>query len=553
MRARTRSRNGFAGAAGVAGSLLGAAGLALCLAGCDPPGKGAGASAGATKAPGTVLRLAQLAEPTTLDPAQVQDGPTIELHMHVFDGLVRWTPENKLAPALAEKWEVGNGGKTYTFHLRPDVKFHNGRTVTAGDFVYSLTRSLSPKTASPVALVYLNDIVGAAEYRDGKAESVKGIEAPDERTLKLTIDQPKAYFLSKLTYPTAYAVCKEAVEATGGAVTAESMIGAGPFRLTEYRRADRLILDANKEYYEGAPKLERIERRILLDGGTRHDKFTAGELDITDVTMASYRADAQNPELKPLLKQFERPAVFYLALNQKAYPPFKDKRVRQAFAHSIDKAEIINTVHEGLPRRAEGIVPYGVPGHNAGFKGLPFDPEKGKKLLAEAGFPNGSGLPPLKLSFRASVEDIRSTALVVQGQLKSHLGVQVELDETEWATFLKKRNTGEMPFYFLRWAADYLDPQNFLSTMLHSKAPENTLGYANPEFDRLCDAADVMQNEQQRFASYGKAEAIAVDDAVWVPIFFQKDVELWNPRLRGVESMLMGHLPHKRTYFESSP
>jgi oligopeptide transport system substrate-binding protein len=263
-----------------------------------------------------------------------------------------------------------------------------------------------------------------------------------------------------------------------------------------------------------------------------------------------YRADKDNAELAPLIHQFERPSIYYLALNQRAFPPFRDKRVRQAFAHAVNKPEIVRTVHEGVPRQAEGIIPPGVPGFRDDFKGLPYDPEKAKKLLAEAGYPDGKGFPPLKLAFRASVEDIKNTAVAVAADLEKNLGLHVELDETEWATFLKKRNTGEMPFYFLRWAADYLDPQNFLSTMLSSTAPENTLGYASLEFDRLCAAADVLQDAAKRMATYHQAEALAVDDAPWVPIYYQKDVELWNPKVKGVEDSAMGHLPHKKTYFE---
>jgi oligopeptide transport system substrate-binding protein len=488
-----------------------------------------------------------MAEPTTLDPAKVEDGPTIELLMQVYDGLVQWTTKNELAPALAEKWEASNGGRTYTFHLRSDVKFHNGRPVTAADFAYSITRSLDPATASPVAMVYLDDLVGAREFNEGKSKELKSVEAPDEHTLKLTIDKPKAYFLSKLTYPTAYVVCKEAIETTGGKVDETSMIGTGPFRLTEYARGDRLLLDANLDYHEGAPKIARIERRILLDQNTRHDKFVAGELDIADVGMSAYRADKGDADLAPKLKLFERPATYYMALNQGAFQPFKDRRVREAFARAVDKASIVKNVHEEVPRLAEGIVPFGVPGHDPSFKGYQYDPAKAKKLLAEAGYPGGKGFPPLTLSFRASMEDIKNTAVAVQADLQKNLGIDVQLDETEWTTFLNKRKQGVMPFYFLRWMADYLDPQNFLSTMLHTNTPQNTLGYDSPQFDKLCDQADIEQNQAKRFQLYHQAERIAVDDAPWVPIYFQKDVELWNPKLSGVEDMLMGHLPHKRT------
>lgn len=524
-----------------------------CIAACASVAALAGCGGGGATPPktnGSVLHVAQTAEPTTLDPAQVQDGPTIELMMHVFDGLIQWNTKNELVPALAEKWETTDGGRTYTFHLRKGVKFHNGRALTAEDFVYSLTRSLSSKVSSPVAMVYLNDIVGAREYNQGKAATVTGLSAPDSETLKIRIDVPKAYFLSKLTYPTAYVVCKEEVERTGGKIDETSMVGTGAFKVAEYRRGDRIILDPNPDYYEGAPKLARIERRILLDNGSRRDKFEAGELDIADLSMATYRGDKENAELKPLIHQFNRAAVFYLALNQKAYAPFKDKRVRQAFAMAVNRQQIVDSVHEGVPQVAHGIVPAGVPGYDPALRGLPYDPGKARALLAQAGFPEGKGLPALTLSFRASVEDIKNTATAVQEDLQQNLGIKVNLDEVEWGTFLNRRNSGAMPFYFLRWSADYLDPQDFLSMMLHTGSPENSLGYSNPEFDRLCDSADVMQDATKRFATYRKAETIAVDDAPWVPIYFQRDVELWNSRLRGVEDSLMGHLPHKRTYFE---
>jgi len=524
--------------------------VAACLAIAVLAGCGGGGRATTSPTEGSVLHVAQTAEPTTLDPAQVQDGPTIELMMHVFDGLVQWNVKNELVPGLAEKWETSDGGRTYTFHLRKGVKFHNGRALTAEDFVYSLTRSLSAKVSSPVAMVYLNDIVGAREFNQGKAATVAGLSAPDPETLKIRIDVPKAYFLSKLTYPTAYAVCKEEVERTGGKIDETSMIGTGAFKVAEYRRGDRIILDPNPGYFEGAPKLARIERRILLDNGSRRDKFEAGELDIADLSMATYRGDKDNPELKPLLHQFNRAAVYYLALNQKAYPPFKDKRVRQAFALAVNRQQIVDSVHEGVPQVAYGIVPAGVPGHDPAFRGLSYDPGKARALLAQAGFPEGKGLPALTLAFRASVEDIKNTATAVQEDLQQNLGIKVNLDEVEWGTFLNRRNSGAMQFYFLRWSADYLDPQDFLSMMLRTGSPENSVGYSNPEFDRLCDSADVMQDSAKRLATYRKAEAIAVDDAPWIPIYFQRDVELWNPKVRGVEDSLMGHLPHKRTYFE---
>jgi peptide/nickel transport system substrate-binding protein len=501
-------------------------------------------------AEGATLHLAQSAEPTTFDPALVQDGPTIEVLMHVFDGLVQWTPQNKLAPALAEKWEVSPDGRTFTFHLRQGVKFHNGRLLKASDFVYSMNRALLPETRSTVAMTYLNDIVGAADVAAGKAKSASGLAAPDDRTLTVTIDKPKAYFLAKLTYPTAYALCREAIEGHGGRLDETNLVGTGPFKLVEYGRGKRIVLERNPDYFEGAPKLARIERTIVLDAGTRHAMFENGQLDIVDVTMSDLEQDRKDSELSSKLHYFDRPALYYAAMNQRSFAPFKDRRVRQAISQAVDKETICRTVLLGVNQKAAGIFPPGVPGYDPKYAGLPFDVAKAKALLSAAGYPNGQGFPPLTLTFRDGQPDIRRVCEATAEMLRTNLGLNVTLRSLEWGKFLSERNQGTMPFYFLRWSADYLDPQNFTSVMLHTGAPENSIGYSNPQFDRLCDQGDVEQNPAKRLALYRRAEAIAVEDAPWSPTYFQRDVELWNPRLKGVEDSLMGHLPHKRTTIE---
>ena len=528
--------------------------LAVCLAaltlliGCPNGTRTSGSSL--TTTGGSLLRLAQRAEPTTLDPALVEDGWTIELMMQVFEGLVQWSTDNTLIPALATEWSVSEDGRTYTFKIREGVKFHNGQKLTAEDFVFSINRCLRPALKSSIARTYLGDLVGAADVMDGKAETCAGVEAPDPYTLKLTIREPQAYFLAKLTYPTYYAVCRQAVGGIDVRIEHDDgFVGTGPFRLKEWRPATSILLEANQDYWDGPPKLGQVVRRIVIDPGSRHAMFETGELDIVDVSMADYRADVKDPKLAPLMRTFKRPAVFYLALNQDAFPPFRDKRVRQAFAHATDRQAVVDTVFLGLPQPAQGYVPNGVPGHDPNFKGLENDPERARRLLADAGYPGGRGFPPVELFVRASSPDLRRTCAVVAEDLNKNLGIKVAIRELEWGVFLAQRNQGKMPFYFLRWSADYLDPQNFLSLMLHSQAQENTLGYSNPEFDRLCDQADVLRDQEERFKLYRQAEAIAVDDCPWIPLYFQVDIELWNPRLRGVEDCLMGHLPHKRTYF----
>jgi len=420
----------------------------------------------------------------------------------------------------------------------------------AADFVYSMNRALRPETHSTVAMTYLNDIAGAAEVAAGRAPEAKGLAAPDDRTLEITIDAPKAYFLAKLTYPTAYAICREAIEKNGGRLDETNLVGTGPFRLTEYRRGERIVLERNPDYFEGAPKLARIERAVVLDAGTRHAMFENGQLDIVDVTMADLQQDQKDPALSSKLHYFDRPALYYVAMNQRAFAPFKDRRVRQAICRAIDRDQICRTVLLGVNQEATGILPPGIPGSDPQFAGLPYDVTKAKTLLAAAGYPDGRGFPPLTLTFRERQPDLKRVCEVMAEMLRTNLGLNVPLRELEWGKFLQERNRGTMPFYFLRWMADYLDPQDFTSVMLHTGVSENTLGYSNPEFDRLCDTADVERSPAKRIALYRQAQAIAVEDAPWAPIYFQKDVELWNPRLRGVQDSLMGHLPHKRTTVE---
>jgi len=504
-----------------------------------------------------ILRYAITTEPTTFDPALVRDGPTIDLLFHVFEGLVQWDENNRLRPNLAESWSISADGRTYTFKLKKGVRFHNGREVTAEDFKYSIERACDPELASPVSATYLNDIVGALDKLNRKAQEVKGVEVVDKYTLRITIDHPKAYFLAKLTYPTAYVVCREAIEQNGDEVNGKRLrinercaVGTGPFKMTQYVPGSKVVLEANKEYHAGAPKLDGIERPIVLDASTRHAMYERGDLDIVDVQKGDLLRDQQDPVLSKELRTFERAAVFYLGLNQNVFAPFKDRRVRLALAHATDKDAIVKVALMGVPQKANGIIPPGVLGYDPNFEGIPYEPEKARQLLAEAGYPNGKGFPTLTLTFREKTPDLRRAAEMIKEQYRKELGINVELREMEWGAFLDALDRKELPFVHLRWMADYLDAQNFLSVLLRTGVPENVVGYSNPRFDALCDAADKEQDEQKRIQLYREAERIAVQDVPWIPIYFQRDVELIKPYVKGIRDSLMGHLPHVTTYIE---
>jgi oligopeptide transport system substrate-binding protein len=530
-------------------------GISLLASGCRA-GHHRSTAADATQsssAAADTLHLAQVTEPTTFDPARVADLDTMGMLIQVFEGLVRWTSRNQLAPALAQSWEVSPDGRTYTFHLRPGVTFHSpapgvpGRKLKASDFVYSLNRALWPQTRAPLAMTFLNDIVGAADVAAGKIKAAPGLVAPDDGTLKITIDKPRRYFLAELTTPPAFVVCREVIESHQGLLDETNAVGTGPFRLTEYRQGRRIVLERNAGYYEGAPKLARIEKAIVVDQGTRHSMFENGQLDIVDVNVADLVQDRKDPELAPRLHVIPRAEVRYAVLNSRVYLPFQDRRVRQAVCHAINKEEICRTVLAGVYEPAAGIIPPGIPGYDPHFAGLSYNLAEARWLLAAAGYPAGRGLPSLTLSLTAKDPDTKRVGEAVAEMLRSNLGLNVELRELEWGKFLQEMNHRNLGFYLIGWGAAYLDPQAFISINFHSKAQLNNGLYHNSQVDRLCEQADIEPDPAKRNALYRQAQAIIVTDAPWCPLAFEKDVELWSRRVEGVEDCLMYHLPYKRT------
>ncbi|HWP31755.1 MAG TPA: ABC transporter substrate-binding protein [Fimbriimonadales bacterium] len=482
-------------------------------------------------------------DPTTLDPAAVEDGDTIDVLQQIYEGLVKWNTKTEVVPNLAERWEISKDGKTYTFYLKKGVKFHSGREMTAHDVKYSWDRAANPEIQSPTVDGYMMDLVGFEDVRAKKTDSISGVEVVDDYTLRVHIKEPKAYWIMYLEYPCYFIVDKESIGMERITNPAQ-VVGTGPFKLGEYAQSQYVELVRFDEYHGGAPKLRKVRRIIAGDAQTRRQLFEAGEVDWVQLERQDKKWVDQHPEFRSMLQIVDRPAIWYLGFSLREYPPFRDKRVRVAFAMAINKDRIIADGLDGVNQKAEGIIPPGIPGYNPEFRGYPFDVERARALLAEAGYPNGKGLPPLQLYCRADRHDAKIVSQMIQQDLLNNLGVRIDLKPMEWGALLKLRADGKLPLFHLRWHADYPDPQNFLSFMLHSKARENTLGYSNPEFDRLCDTADrMMGNPEKRLELYRRAEKIAVEDAIWVPIYFQRDLELLRPYVSGIERSLMGPLP----------
>ncbi len=458
-------------------------------------------------------------DPPTLDPALVTDTTSAGLVVEIFSGLVSINTNLQLIPDLAQSWEISEDGLVYTFRLRPDAKFHDGKPVTAHDFKWSMERAANPKTASPVAQTYLGDIVGVDDVVDGLTTDIRGVRVIDDLTLQITIDSPKAYFLAKLTYPTAYVLDRENVEA-GGETWADSPNGTGPFRLKEYRIGERIILERNDLFYREPASVDAIINNLA--GGQSMAMYENDELDITGVGLFDLDRvlDPNEPLNKELVVAPPSFSISYIGFNT-SWAPFDDPKFRQALTHVIDKELISREVLADLVVPAYGILPPGLPGYNPNLVGLRFDADLARRLLAESRYADPDTRPPIKITVPGTGGTIGLDLEVILEMWRQFLGVEVAIEQVEWATYLEDLHKREFQaFAGLGWEADYPDPQDFLDVLFHTDSQLNNGGYSNPEVDRLLVQARTEQDVQRRIALYHEVEQLIVDDAAWIPLWF---------------------------------
>ena len=461
-------------------------------------------------------------EPDTLDPALVEDAVSAEYVVQIFSGLVGLNADLELVPDLAERWELSPDGRTYTFFLRQEARFHDGRAVTAADFKYSLERACAPRTGSNVAGVYLGDIVGAGEMLGGQADEIRGLQVVDDHTLRITIDAPKAYFLAKLTYSTAFVVDRQNTEQSNWL---QKPNGTGPFKLKE-RSDERIVLERNEYYYRDKPRLAEVI--FLLSGGSPMSMYENGELDIVGVGTADVERvrDPANV-LHAELTTVPQLDVQYIGFDV-TQPPFDDVRVRQAFVLAIDREKITNVVWKGMRAPAQGIVPPGMPGYEREAGGLlSFDPERARQLIAGSRYGSVANLPPITLSISGYGSEMPPVVGAMVAMLRENLGVKVEVEQS--GDLLS-----EQPQMFsIGWIADYPDPEDFLDILFHSQSGLNHMRYSNPEVDRLLEKARVETDTVRRMQLYTQAEEMIVADAPWVPLWNSVDYVLTKPYVKG--------------------
>jgi oligopeptide transport system substrate-binding protein len=489
----------------------------------------------ATISKGGVLNLYGI-DPHTLDPAVSGDATSHQYVLQLFSGLVRLDDNLEPAPDIAKDWQVSDDGRTYTFHLRRDVKFHDGRGVKAEDFEYSWQRACDPATGSLTAAAYLGDIVGVSEVLAGENKEISGFKVVDDYTLEVTIDAPKSYFLSKLTYPTAFVVDRSNVES--GSDWWHHPNGTGPFKLEEWSESAQLVLERNELYYGEVAKVGSVV--FHLWGGAPMDMYETGEIDVTGVSVSYIDkvTDKAGPFYDELVTAPEL-SFYYIGFNT-TKPPFDDVNIRRAFSQAIDKDKIVSLIFRDMVQRADGILPLGMPGFNEQLSGLAYDVDKAKESIRESRYGSVSNLPPITITTAGYGGLISQELEAIIYQWRENLGVEVKVRQLEPERYIYHLKEEKDEMFDMGWIADYPHPQDFLDILFHSGTENNYGEYSNPEVDALLETANMELNEKLSFSLYQQAEQKLVDDAACLPLWFGRNYILVKPYVKGYNLNPMG-------------
>ena len=478
--------------------------------------------------PPGVLRLNLGTEPPTLDWTLATDSVSITVIEQLMRGLTRLGTDLRPGPALAERWDLSPDGRTYTFHLRRDVRWTDGVPLDAEQFVYAWRRLLAPETAAEYAY-FLFPVEGARELNAGELAdpSRLGVRALDPHTLEVRLRKPLVYFPALVTFMVTFPARRDVIEAHGAAWTEpENIETLGPFALEEWRHEYRITLGANPSFYGGRPGLERIIGYMIQAESTALVLFEQRILDYVQLPVLEIPRYIGHPAYRraPLLRGY------YFGFNTDE-PPFDDARVRRAFSMAIDRDQFPPLLMGGeLP--AGYWIPPGMPHHNPDI-GLHFDVAGARRLLSEAGV-DPALLPPIRVVYNTA-ETHKLVAEKLQQQWQDHLGVGVELENREWKVFLKELAVSPPPVYRLGWGADFADPDNFMNLFTSTSANNHT-GWGNARYDALVERAAGVRDPAVRQRLYDEAQRILCEREVPIaPLFVSSRNAVVSPRIRGLE------------------
>lgn len=513
---------------------------------------GVGCGKSGSKGNEQTLRYALEAEPSTLDPAKSTAIPESLVELQIFEGLTRLDAKDQPVPGVAEKWEVSPDGMKYVFNLRANAKWSNGEPVTARDFEFAWKRALSPEFASENAYM-LFPIKNAQAYNEKKvgADQV-GIKAVNDHTLEVTLEKPTAYFLGLAAFHAFYPVNQKNVTANADkwATDVNTLIGNGPFKISNWAHSSKIEFVKNDQYWDAAAvKLAKMEWPISDSQSTRLALIENNQVDMMvepPVVEQDRLTQAGLLKISPYLG-----AYYYVFNTQKA--PFDNPKVRNAFALAITRENLVKNVVKGGKKPAYAWV---APGLVNPATGKDFREEGGnyaiedaalaKKILAEAGYPDGKGLPPITIMFNTS-EMHKSIAEAIQEMWKQNLGVNVTLTNQESKVFLESRSQGEFQIARASWIGDYADPMTFMDVF---KDSSNDAKYSNLEYNRLVEQAQNTNDQKVRMQAMHNAEKILFNDAVLIPIYYTTQPFVAKPYVKGYFWSVLGLADFKTAFIE---
>lgn len=505
-----------------------------------------------------VLLIGNGSEPKGLDPHLVTGVPESKIISSLIEGLIAGHPTDDLIPqpGAAESWEHNADFTLWTFKLRENGKWTNGDPVVASDFAYSWQRILSPALGSEYApMLYV--IKGAEAFHAGETEdfSTVGVRAIDDLTLQVTLKGPTPHFLNMLKHYSYSPVNPRAVEEHGGMIdrqsgwsTLENYVGNGPFKLKRWDTNQLIEVERNPDYWDAKTvKLNGIRFYPIDNAATEETLYRSGRLHLTN-TVPPDKIPTFKEKMPDQLMIEPYLGSYFYRINV-TRPPFDNPKVRHALAVSFDKQLLVDRVTKGGQLAATGFVPTGIPGYEAS-KTVRYDPELGRKLLAEAGFPGGKGFPKVEILINTS-ESHRKIAEAVQAMWRENLGVDVGIYNQEWKVYLDSQSALDYDISRSGWIGDYVHPSTFLD-MFTTGNGNNDTGWSSPEYDRLIAAAQVAQSEEDRLRILHEAEEILLDELPILPIYWYTRVYLKDPRVQGWHPKVLDAHPYKFIYFATN-
>lgn len=508
-----------------------------------------------------IFRYNEVAGIATLDPAFAKDQALIWACTQLYNGLVRLDEELNIEPCIAKDWTISPDGKTYTFTLRNNIYFHKNelfgtpnrtRAVTAQDFVYSLSRIIDPNVASPGMWIFNN------------VDEKNPFSAPNDTTLVIRLKTPFAPFLSLLSMPYCSVVPKEVVEHWGEDFR-KHPCGTGPFKFQLWKEGVKLVLRRNPNYFEfdadgyALPYLDAVAVTFIIDKQTVFLEFVKGNLDFMNSLDASYKDEilTRTGQLRAKYRDrlimesepFLNTEYLGFLMDADDNSPIRDKRIRQAINYGFDRRKMMKYLRNGIGVPGEGgFIPRGLPGSAANKKegdtatyGYHYDPERARQLLAEAGYPNGEGLPTIQLATTSSYLDL---SRYIQQQLDL-IGIKVKIDVNPPAALREQIAQSKSLWFRGSWIADYPDAENYLSLFYSpnlAPAGPNYTHYHNPKFDKLYQQAQKETRESHRVKIYREMDSILMDDAPVVVLYYDQILHFTHPNIKGLRSNGMNAL-----------